>query len=105
MQFSRIAATLFVADKTTCYARANQRARALKKIITPSDIKNLVCQPKIRIRRSDNLRKLKHNDDVGSLSHTKWNCQYHIVFTPIYRRKAIGRLKKPPNGGRQYLAL
>ena len=29
------------------------------------------------------------NDDTSSLSHTKWNCQYHIVFTPKYRRKAI----------------
>ena len=25
----------------------------------------------------------KHN----SLSHTKWLCKYHIVFTPKYRRK------------------
>ena len=24
-----------------------------------------------------------------SLSHTKWLCKYHIVFTPKYRRKAI----------------
>ncbi|VTS12309.1 transposase, IS200 family [Streptococcus pseudoporcinus] len=24
-----------------------------------------------------------------SLSHTKWMCQYHIVFTPKYRRKVI----------------
>ena len=29
------------------------------------------------------------NDDVSSLSHTKWNCQYHIIFSPKYRRKAI----------------
>ncbi len=29
------------------------------------------------------------NDDESSLSHTKWNCQYHIVFIPKYRRKAI----------------
>ena len=30
-----------------------------------------------------------------SLSHTKWNCQYHIVFTPKYRRKAIyNKLRK-----------
>ena len=30
-----------------------------------------------------------------SLSHTKWKCQYHIVFIPKYRRKVIyGRLKK-----------
>ena len=26
-------------------------------------------------------------DSMSSLSHTKWNCKYHIVFTPKYRRK------------------
>ena len=26
-------------------------------------------------------------NNVTSLSHTKWNCKYHIVFTPKYRRK------------------
>lgn len=25
----------------------------------------------------------------NSLSHTKWNCKYHIVFAPKYRRKVI----------------
>ena len=24
-----------------------------------------------------------------SLSHTKWMCKYHIIFTPKYRRKTI----------------
>ena len=33
--------------------------------------------------------------DKNSLAHTKWNCKYHIVFTPKYRRKAIyGKIKK-----------
>ena len=27
--------------------------------------------------------------DVSSLAHTKWECKYHIVFTPKYRRKII----------------
>ena len=27
--------------------------------------------------------------DNNSLAHTKWNCKYHIVFTPKYRRKII----------------
>ena len=32
--------------------------------------------------------------DEHSLSHTKWRCQYHIVFIPKYRRKALyGRLR------------
>ena len=31
----------------------------------------------------------------NSLSHTKWNCKYHIVFAPKYRRKIIyGQLKR-----------
>ena len=27
--------------------------------------------------------------DSQSLSHTKWNCKYHIVFAPKFRRKEI----------------
>ena len=27
--------------------------------------------------------------DINSLSHTKWNCKYHIVFAPKYRRKVF----------------
>ena len=27
--------------------------------------------------------------DKNSLAHTKWNCKYHIVFAPKYRRKVI----------------
>ncbi len=27
--------------------------------------------------------------DAHSLSHTKWNCKYHVVFAPKYRRKAF----------------
>ena len=27
--------------------------------------------------------------DNYSISHTKWNCKYHIVFTPKYRRQII----------------
>ena len=29
------------------------------------------------------------NNDIGSLAHTKWRCQYHIVFAPKYRRQSI----------------
>ena len=28
-------------------------------------------------------------NQTNSLSHTKWMCKYHIVFTPKYRRKII----------------
>jgi len=37
----------------------------------------------------------KKSIDESQLSHTKWNCQYHIVFIPKYRRKAIyGKLRR-----------
>lgn len=29
------------------------------------------------------------NNDSNSLAHTKWNCKYHIVFAPKYRRQEI----------------
>ena len=33
--------------------------------------------------------------DNKSLSHTKWKCQYHIVFIPKYRKKQLyGRIKE-----------
>ena len=32
--------------------------------------------------------------DYRSLSHTKWDCKYHVVFIPKYRRKRIfGKLR------------
>ena len=32
--------------------------------------------------------------DIKSLAHSKWNCKYHIVFAPKYRRQIIyGKLK------------
>lgn len=33
-------------------------------------------------------------DDIKSLSHSKWRCKYHIVFAPKYRRQEIyGKIK------------
>ena len=28
-------------------------------------------------------------NDTSSLAHTTWNCKYHIVFAPKYRRKVF----------------
>ena len=33
-------------------------------------------------------------NDVQSLAHTKWNCKYHIVFAPKYRRMVFYGEKK-----------
>jgi len=33
--------------------------------------------------------------DNNTLAHTKWNCKYHIVFAPKYRRQIIyGKIKE-----------
>lgn len=38
---------------------------------------------------------MKSNNDIASLSHSKWRCQYHIVFAPKYRRQEIyGKIKE-----------
>ena len=35
------------------------------------------------------------NDNINSLAHSKWNCKYHIVFAPKYRRQVIyGKIYK-----------
>lgn len=37
----------------------------------------------------------ENNNEIRSSSHTKYRCQYHIVFAPKYRRKEIyGQLKR-----------
>lgn len=34
-------------------------------------------------------------DEYESLSHTQWECIYHVIFIPKYRRKALyGELRK-----------
>ena len=34
-------------------------------------------------------------NDMNSLAHTSWNCKYHIVFIPKYRKKVMyGRVRE-----------
>jgi len=43
-------------------------------------------------------------DDYSSLAHTKWDCKYHVVFIPKYRRKVFyGQISK--DLGRVFAAL
>ena len=53
--------------------------------------KNSLCYSRSAVCQ---LHKKKQREviamnDVNSLSHTKWNCKYHIVFAPKYRRKVF----------------
>ena len=51
----------------------------------------VVCQPPLHNHRRNQVQmKL----DTNSLAHTKWECKYHIVFSPKYRRQIIyGKIK------------
>ena len=50
------------------------------------------------------LHKLKNiggiimSIDTNSLAHTTWNCKYHIVFAPKYRRKVFYGQKRKEIG-------
>ena len=38
---------------------------------------------------------MKGNNDIKTLAHSSYRCQYHIVFAPNYRRQIIyGKIKK-----------
>ena len=37
---------------------------------------------------------MNENNVKNSLAHTKWNCKYHIVFAPKYRRKVFFEEKR-----------
>ena len=36
----------------------------------------------------------EQNNAINSLAHTKWNCKYHVVFAPKYRRKVFFNEKR-----------
>ena len=46
-----------------------------------------------------------NSSDIHSLSHTKWNCKYHIVFAPKYRRKVFYEEKRLEVGAIENFAI
>jgi putative transposase len=41
------------------------------------------------------MEQLKPEDIQQSLSHTVWDCKYHIVWIPKYRKKVMsGQIRK-----------
>jgi putative transposase len=48
--------------------------------------------PSTRLRivsRQSTRKGVPSMDDYESLSHSKWECKYHVVFIPKYRRKTL----------------
>mgnify|MGYP003299821553 CR=1 FL=1 len=57
--------------------------------------KNLQCYNECRFANRTKRAKEVVQMDMNSLSHSKWECKYHIVFAPKFRRKVIyGQLKR-----------
>ena len=74
--------------KTTSCASGSKKADADDEKKPPIDIINEIRQNRIKNQRRN--PKMDNN----SLTHTKWKCKYHIVFSPKYRRQAIyGKIK------------
>ena len=83
----------FLYSKTTGWASGSKEPSGDEaEIKTPFAI--------MRVRSANCTRNSKRRtfrmglNDVNSLSHTKWNCKYHIVFAPKYRRKVFYKEKR-----------
>jgi len=50
------------------------------------------------VNLTQNIEEVFKMKDINSLEHTKWRCQYHIVFVPKYRRQVIYREIKADTG-------
>ena len=80
-------------QKTTGYARGSKKAMPMSSKDKPPKVNWMqVCRPHSKYRRRNIM--LKKKEEVDSLSHTRWNCKYHIVFAPKYRRKVFFEEKR-----------
>ena len=83
------AVTFFVSRKPPAKQVVPKRLLPMSKKRNSYGIMQEVCQPQaLKHRRS--IMKI----DKSSIAHTAWNCKYHIVFAPKYRRQVIyGKIK------------
>ena len=52
------------------------------------DIRNSCATINVGLQTT-NKKHRRSKMDNNSLAHTKWECKYHIVFAPKYRRQVI----------------
>ena len=50
---------------------------------------NLRCKIEVGLPTTTIIQGGVSEMDNSSLAHSKWNCKYHIVFAPKYRRQVI----------------
>jgi putative transposase len=79
---------LCCATNTTGYARGSKKLLAMSRKKGPPFVRMNAGSP------TASITKEVSNVDSESLAHSKWNCKYHIVFAPKYRRQVIyGQIK------------
>ena len=78
---------IFVCRKPRESPRGSVKLKRCKKgIKTPFDVE---YNSGLETAKENIKRRTFKMNDIHSLSHTKWNCKYHIVFAPKYRRKVF----------------
>ena len=72
--------------------------RVVQKSLSDEEIKTPFAVMRVRSANCTKKAKGGHSkvslNDINSLPHTKWNCKYHIVFAPKYRRKVFYEEKR-----------
>lgn len=59
-------------------------------LTVPGEMRSFTLQNRSKFKK----RRLPMHDEQ-SLSHTKWDCKYHVIWIPKYRKKSIfGDLRK-----------
>ena len=76
-------------------AENHRLGRWFSKVLPFPQDKKLLLYNKLPVT-AGNLTKGGHvmTNDLNKLSHTSWNCKYHIVFAPKYRRQVFYRDKR-----------
>jgi len=78
----------FVVSRKPRDSRVVQKRLTVEKKSSKYDIISMTCQSKLKTYLED-LSMKNIPIDNNSLAHTSWNCKYHIVFAPKYRRKVF----------------
>ena len=69
--------------------------KAVEKNLTSKYNRNGLAAALLKYKEVKNMFKKDGNNEIKTLSHSTYRCQYHIVFAPKYRRKEIyGKVKK-----------
>jgi len=87
-RFSVIAEERVIVSRKPRDSRVVQKRLTVEKKSSKYDIISMTCQSKLKTYLED-LSMKNIPIDNNSLAHTSWNCKYHIVFAPKYRRKVF----------------